>query len=150
MAHGGEPASVEVAKLLTTALPGLDADRARLYLDLVVNSLHDAARAVFEALMQGNYEYQADYSRKFYGQGLEKGIEKGIEKGVVVGEVAALLAVLEARGIELDTDDKARVERCTESTQLKTWIRRAATATTSKELFSSRKKAVARRSPRRR
>jgi len=53
MAHGDDLASVEVAKALNVATPGLDEERTRLYLALVVDSLHEAAKAAFEALMHG-------------------------------------------------------------------------------------------------
>src|SRR5205814_233307 len=73
MAHGREAIGWDVARAAFGALPGLEADRARLYFDLVGGSLNEAARKAFEALMRGNYEYQTDFARQYYGQGKTEG-----------------------------------------------------------------------------
>jgi len=149
MAHGDDIASVQVAKALNGAFPGLDADKARLYLDLVVLSLSGAARAAFEALMQTNYEYQSDYARKYFGQGRAEGIETGIEKGIVKGEARAVLQLLKIRGVEVDAEAQVRIESCEDSAQITTWLGRAMTVKSSTELFAAEPKA-AKRTPRKR
>ncbi|MFC7479935.1 hypothetical protein ACFQX7_07655 [Luedemannella flava] len=47
-----------------------------------------------------------------------------------------MLAVLEARGIDVPATARDRIADCTDLDQLDTWIRRAATATTADELFA--------------
>jgi hypothetical protein len=49
--------------------------------------------------------------------------------------VRALLAILNARGIPVPDDARARITGCTDLDQLETWVRRAATATTIQDLF---------------
>ena len=48
-------------------------------------------------------------------------------RGALRGETTALLAVLDARGIEVPDDIRDRITTCTEFDQLDIWIRRAAT-----------------------
>jgi hypothetical protein len=64
-----------------------------------------------------------------------QGREEGREEGRVEGEAHALLEVLAARGIALPNEARARITDCTDHDQLRTWIRRAATATTVDDLF---------------
>ena len=54
-----------------------------------------------------------------------------------VGEARALLAVLGARKLSVDDATRERIERCAEPETLERWIRKAATATTLAEVFSS-------------
>src|SRR5439155_23393108 len=85
MAHGREAIGWDVARAFLGALPSLEADRARLYFDLVGGSLNEAARKAFEALMRGNYEYQTDFARKYYGQGKTEGKAEGKADGKAEG-----------------------------------------------------------------
>jgi hypothetical protein len=62
------------------------------------------------------YEYQSEFARRYFGQGEAK------------GEAKAVLAILDARGIAVPDDVRARIAGCTDLDQLDTWIRRAATA----------------------
>ena len=122
----------------------LEAERAQLYLDLVVLSLSHAARAAFEALMQTNYEYQSDFARKYYGEGREKGRSEGLSAGMSKGVATSVLDLLEARGIEFDASTRARIEGCDDLAQLKIWHRLALTAHKATDLFSTKTKAAKR------
>jgi hypothetical protein len=55
----------------------------------------------------------------------------------VEGEAAAVLAVLDARGIDVPAEALARITSCTDLEQLDAWVRRAATANTIHELFDA-------------
>src|SRR5436853_4410409 len=57
MAYGETEQGATIAAAVLPAIQGLDDDRARLYYDLVYNSLNAAARRALEAMMKG-YEYQ--------------------------------------------------------------------------------------------
>jgi len=59
----------------------LDEDRAKLYLDVLLNHLPSFIRQILETQMMKGYEYQSDFARKYYGQGLEQGREQGREEG---------------------------------------------------------------------
>ncbi|MDI1483016.1 hypothetical protein QHF84_40710, partial [Polyangium sp. y55x31] len=52
--------------------------RAKLYADLVLFSLGEAARMALEQLMSiPNYEYQSEFARKYVQEGREEGREEG-------------------------------------------------------------------------
>jgi len=73
------------------------------------------------------YEYQSDFVRRYVFQGRAEGRAEG--------EATALLAILDARGIDVPDDARARITGCSDLVQLDTWIRRAATADSIDDLF---------------
>ncbi|MGH3709310.1 MAG: hypothetical protein ACRDRQ_14680, partial [Pseudonocardiaceae bacterium] len=82
--------------------------------------------------MTTSYEYQSDFARRYFSQGRTEGRAEGEARG----EAKAVLAFLDARGITVSDDVRARIAACTDLDQLDTWVRRAATATTSQDLFA--------------
>ena len=73
------------------------------------------------------YEYQSEFVRKYVFQGRLQGRAEG--------EATAVLAVLEARGIDVPDEARTRIVECTDLDQLDTWVRRAATAESIEDLF---------------
>jgi hypothetical protein len=53
----------------------------------------------------------------------------------VEGKTASLLTVLDARGIDVPDDARARITSCSDLYQLDSWIRRAVTADSIDDLF---------------
>lgn len=131
MAHGTHPDREKIFIAMLEALRSVDAQHATLYHDIVFAALPEAARRHPEALMTTTYEYQSDFVRKYVHQGRDEGRAEGRAEG----EATALLAVLAARGIEVPEDARARITSCTDLDQLETWIRRAVTASSVRELF---------------
>jgi len=122
LAHGHEPQAERIGRAALLASLGLSDERQLLYSDLVLAAVSKAARATLEALMaSGNYEFQSDFVKKY--------LAKAEAKGLAEGEAKALLAVLEARGVRVSDEARARVLACTDTTQLADWLRKAATAT---------------------
>jgi hypothetical protein len=68
--------------------------------------------------------YRSDFARHHCGQGQIDAMANDV------------LLVLDARGIEVPEDMRERITSCTELDQLETWIRRAATLGTARDLFS--------------
>jgi hypothetical protein len=133
MAHGHEAVGESIARTVLAAVGGLDAERVRLYVDLTISALNEAARYSMEALMQrGTYEYQSEFARKYVAQGREEGRQEGRHEG----ERAALLEVLDARGLEVDAETRQQILACTDLSQLKVWLRRAVTVESTQELFA--------------
>ena len=91
-------------------------DSEILYYDMVAGQLPAAARQYLEALMTRTYEYQSDFARKYYFQ------------GVAGGQARSVLDVLHARGIEVSDADRERIAECTDREQLAIWLTRAANA----------------------
>jgi len=128
MAHVERPNWEDIADAVLAALDTIDDERAGLYTDLLLTALPDAARAKMEKMMgTRTYEYQSEFARKYFYQGRAEGEAQG--------EAAALLTVLDARGIEVPDDARARITGCTDLDQLDTWVRRAATAASIEDLF---------------
>jgi flagellar biosynthesis/type III secretory pathway protein FliH len=164
MAHGNEEVGAAIASTVLAAVAGLEGERIRLYVDLVLGSLSQAARGALEALMMsGKYEYQSEFARHYVAQGREEGreeglqqgrgeglqqglqrgreegreegLQKGREEGLHEGERAALFEVLAARGLVVEEQARQRILACLEPEQLKRWLRKAVSARTTEELF---------------
>lgn len=93
----------------------MSVDRIRLYFDYASSRMSEIAREHLETLMAtGTYEYQSDFARKYYGD--------GIAAGEARGEASAVLTVLAARGIAVSDKITARILACTDLDRLTTWV----------------------------
>ena len=136
MAHSGHPDRDKIFHALFSTLATVDPALATLYSDIVFAALPTAARRHMEALMTaGTYEYQSDFVRRFVLQGRAEGRVEGLAEGKVEGKAAAVLAVLDARGITVSDDTRDRITGCANLAQLDLWIRRAATVESIDALF---------------
>jgi hypothetical protein len=128
MMHGQQPEAADIGRAVLMAARGLDDERAKLYVDLVLASVHEAARGILEALMANrNYEYQSDFAKRYVAQGRDEGRAEG--------EARALLKVLKARGIEVSPDVQERILACTDLAVLDAWLARAVTAKSASEVI---------------
>ena len=80
--------------------------------------------------------YFSEWVNKGLEQGLERGRIEGREEGRAEGEIEAILAVLDARGLDIPSEARERISRCSDLHLLEKWIRRAATAKSVDDLFS--------------
>lgn len=111
-------------------LQSVDDEWARLYADVVNAALPEAARRYLEELMATQtYEYQSSFARKYYTQGRDE--------GRVEGEAKTVLAMLEARGIEVTDDVRAQLAERLEVDDVDVWVRRAMTATSAEDLLTA-------------
>ncbi|MFI6576186.1 hypothetical protein ACIBFB_10300, partial [Nocardiopsis sp. NPDC050513] len=76
-----------------------------------------------------------EFSTPFTEQYVAKGREQGREQGRAEGEAAAILEVLDARGIAVGDAVRERVTACTDPEQLQAWVRRAVRVETAEDLF---------------
>jgi hypothetical protein len=130
MAHGHEEGGLAIIQAIMSAARGLEDERSKLYVDLAVSTLSEAARRFLETLMKsGRYEYQTDFVRRWVAEGREEGLQEG--------ERASLFEVLDARGLEVDDAARKQIMACTDLTQLKLWLRKAVTAHSTQQLFES-------------
>jgi len=116
MAHGDREQGATIAAAVLPAVRELDEDRARLYYDLVYNSLNQAARRALEAMMKG-YEYQSDFARKYFTQGRAEGAAR------------SLLTVLRVRGLVVPDAFRERILAEKDPERLEHWLEKAAVAT---------------------
>ncbi len=84
MAHGRDadiPATVRIAVAAQAVTEGLDEERSRLYLDLILASLSEAARRELQSMDPAKYEYQSEFAKRYVAQGREEGREAGRAEG---------------------------------------------------------------------
>ena len=87
-----------------------------------------------EKLMaSSNYEYQSDFAKTHQAKGRAEGRAEGEAKG----EARGVLAVLDARGLVVSAEQKARILACTDLEALDRWIRKAVTITSTDDLFTA-------------
>jgi hypothetical protein len=118
----------------------LSDDRAVLYSDLIFAALSEAAKAALETLMAaGTYEFQSDFAKKHQATGRAEGrIEGRVEgraEGLAEGFAKAILDVLEARGLAVSDEVHARIASCIDAALLSAYLRKAATATATDQIF---------------
>jgi hypothetical protein len=84
MAHGRDrdaEKSLRIALVAQVASAGLDEDRARLYCDLILSSLGEAARRALKQMDPAKYEYQSEFARHYIALGQAEGRAKGQIQG---------------------------------------------------------------------
>jgi Domain of unknown function (DUF4351) len=121
-------ARVASAALLASA--GIDAERSRLYIDLILRSLPKNVSGELEVTMGGSlgFEYQSDFARHYYGQGKAEGKAEG--------RVEIVLKLLALRFGPLSEAVRACVHRAQEA-QLDAMVERVLTAQTLEEVLGS-------------
>lgn len=125
--HGGHrPNPTPLFAALLAALDAVEQDDASLYADLVLTMLPTAAARdnLEEFMTVTSHRYHSDFARRYYSQGEAEGEARGRAEG----EARAVLAILDARGVAVPDDVRARIAGCTDLDQLDTWVRRAVTA----------------------
>ncbi|WP_438015750.1 hypothetical protein WMF18_33475 [Sorangium sp. So ce315] len=125
MAHGQGEAAEAIGAAFLTAAAGLDAERRTVYWDLVLSSLSAAARRTLEAMMKSGYQFQSEFARSY------------VAKGKIEAKAHDVLAVLEARGLEVPVEVRERVLASTDIDELDRWIRRAAVVSDARELLAT-------------
>lgn len=115
LVHGNRPGGGDVARAAVDALATLPEVHATVGYDLILASLDLVGRQLLEAHMETRkykYEYQSDFARKYYGEGVEAGRKEGREEGRVLA-ARHMLSELAARRIgALGEARQARIEAC--------------------------------------
>jgi predicted transposase YdaD len=100
MAHGEDAdveRSVQIALAAQMAAAGLDEERSRLYFDLVLHALSEAARRALQTMDPAKYEYQSDFARRYVAQGRQEGRQEGRAEGRTEGRADLLTRQLTLR-----------------------------------------------------
>ena len=119
LAHGHEPVGLQVAMVVLGLAGGLNEERAKLYVDLVLSALNESAKRALEAMMaSGNYQYQSDFAKKYYFEGEAEGVTKGKAEALA----AVLLKVFAGRGLTVSDGQRARILACTDPATLDRWV----------------------------
>jgi len=88
LAHGRSTdvtRSAQIAHAAHSAAHDLDAERAGLYFDLVLQALSEGARAALQSMDPAKYEYQSDFAKRYVTLGKTQGREEGRAEGRAEG-----------------------------------------------------------------
>ncbi|MDP4506651.1 RpnC/YadD family protein [Nonomuraea turcica] len=77
----------------------------------------------------------AESRSEFFLEWIAEGEAKGKAEGMAEGEAESILLFLEARGIPVPDETRKRITECTDLDVLRSWVRKAATATNADDLF---------------
>jgi hypothetical protein len=129
--HGQSP-DIQLARRIVSAAilasAAIDVERSRLYLDRIQISLSKNIPEAFETAMNSlGYEYQGDFSRRYYGQGKAEGKAEG--------RMELILKLLTLRFGPLTEATQARV-RGAQDAQLDAVAERLLTAMTLEEALN--------------
>lgn len=75
------------------------------------------------------YQYQSDFAKKYYAQGLEEGFAEALEKGRIEQVGRSLMIVFRARGIAVPDSVRERILAEKDLERLRRWLEKAVTAT---------------------
>jgi hypothetical protein len=124
MVHGGGPVetAVGVAMAAARAVHELDRDHFLLYFGLIRAALSEAARKAFQMHPQG---------AQFFDESQQQSFDRGRRSE----KAAAVLDVLDERGLSVSDEQRTRIVECTDLEALSRWLRRAVTVSSTDELF---------------
>jgi hypothetical protein len=123
--HGANPA---VCRAFTDGLSQLPHGDAVKYHEHAFNMAPLAVQRILEQLMTSDtWPVYSPFAKEHFG--------RGKKEGKAEGEADAILLVLEARGLDVTDAERERISGCTDLRQLRKWIRRAATAGSTGDLF---------------
>jgi hypothetical protein len=126
MAHGHSEQAATIAEAVLPAIRGLDEERSRFFVDVLLNSVNEATRRALEATMKG-YQYQSDFAKQYVAQGEAQGRAEARARDV--------LTVLRARGIALPDAARERILAQKDADRLERWLEKAAVATSVAEVL---------------
>ena len=66
----------------------------------------------------------------------DEGLRRAQAKGKAAGKAEGVLAVLDARGLPVSAEQRARILGCTDTAELDRWLRSAVTAGNVDDLFT--------------
>jgi hypothetical protein len=108
MAHGRDrnlERAIEIAFAAQKASTALDADRSKIYCDLIMSSLGEAARQALKNMDARKYEYQSEFARQYVAEGRAEGRATGVAEG----RAALIIRLLKLRFGVVDAALESRI-----------------------------------------
>lgn len=137
--NGDRPEIDKAMEVMLEGLNKVDGKAAQLYLSYVFTLVPTVVgKRLKELLMTASPGYEsvaARYFSEWVDKGRAEGHAEGREEGRAEGEIEAILTVLDARGLDIPSEARERISRCSDLHLLEKWIRRAVTVTSVDELF---------------
>ncbi len=115
MAHGRDSdvrRAAQIALAAQRASGQLDSDRSKIYFDLIMSSLGEAARHALNQMDARTYVYQSDFARRY----IAKGRSEGTAEGRAAGSAEMIVRMLVNRFGAVDEVTRARVQRASQAT----------------------------------
>lgn len=143
--HGQDPIAIRIGLALAHALDASPDHELAIYWDTFLASLGEPVRKELEMeLQRRGWQPRSEWGKEIFANGVAEGMVEGerlgIAKGELLGQVkgraAAVIALLEVRGVSVSTALREQVMGCTDLTLLDRWFRRAATAHSLEETFA--------------
>ena len=131
MAHGQ---TREVAEAFVNGIDQLKPEHAKQYDGYAKAIAPEAIQRILEETVKSSAELPLGFIATEF---LERGVARGRKEGEAKGEAKAILLMLSARGLTVSDEARERITTCEDLDQLETWVRRAATAETTEDLFST-------------
>jgi hypothetical protein len=103
--------SARIALAAYAGIATLDVERSKLYCDMILNSLSEAARSALMTMDARKYEYQSEFARRYVAQGVEQGVAQGMAQGETRGRAALIARQLTLRFGALSDEAQARIQR---------------------------------------
>jgi hypothetical protein len=110
------------------------ADRKAL-VTIILKTASDAARTLLETMMTMT-EWKDDFVEGFVNEGIRKGLQQGMEHGIAKARAEDVLKILDARHIELTSQQREEVSASTDLALLGLWFDRALTAAVAADVFT--------------
>jgi predicted transposase YdaD len=101
---------------------------------LIDRALGEASRKSFAMLPQGQ-QFFSEYYLEARREGEAKGKAEGLTEGKAEGLAEAVITVLEARGLRVTADQRARILATTDVVTIDEWVKRATTIDDAEGLF---------------
>lgn len=135
--HSKGPGAAAILETLAAALNTVDPDTAAIFAEFTEVGLGNTrARQIWRELMTTlSYFFQSEAAQQVREEGREEGLEEGREEGRAEAQAAAVLMVLERRGLAVSPATRARITACTDLATLTDWLDRAWSADAAAELF---------------
>jgi hypothetical protein len=142
LACARNPEQVAVLKAVYQGLRQsvLPVDAVGYYWEVILLAAAPAVLAELGSTMDlEDYKPQTEFGRRFFGR-IARSRAEGRVEGKVEGKAEFLLDVLEERGLKVTAADRARILACQKPVQLRTWLRRAVTAESTRQVFEGRRR----------
>jgi hypothetical protein len=139
LVHASEPVAVDIGLALAAALGASPDDTGLYYWDTLLAALGDALRSTLEMQLK-NWKPRSEWGKRLFADGeangRAQGLDEGRDEGRAEGRATSILDLLDARGFALEPPLRQRITACKDLGVLTQWLRRAATAASSEEVFA--------------
>ncbi|MFH8578875.1 hypothetical protein [Streptomyces zaomyceticus] len=137
--HAGDPDIGAILKALSTALRDVPENVADPIVEFTAQGLANSpAKELWRSLVAVDLSFYTSYlSEEIRDEGRAEGRDEGRDEGLAQGSAAAILIVLEQRGLDVPDDLRARVTACDDPELLRRWLVRAVTVSAAEDIFTT-------------